>query len=143
MAGICFRRENYRWVQDQWSFVFSNFGVTDIWERHFEDDDGKLYQPTIPVETAVDLPDDRPLVVLAPIAGRYIKGQSSIVDFEHPEDAIYLFGGSHLNLSDEEDLGGRVADHYIYIPTVTHELYAPMAGYIVLYDRLTKRGDFG
>ena len=60
-----------------------------------------------------------------------------------PEDAIYLFGGSHVNLSDEDDLGGRIPDALVYIPSVQHEMYAYAAGYITLYDRYVKRGGFG
>jgi len=31
MLGVCFTGEKNRDHQDQWSFVFSNFGVSDIW----------------------------------------------------------------------------------------------------------------
>jgi len=143
MAGVCFRREHNSHLQDQWSWVFSNFGITEIWERGFSEGDLKIYQPTIAVDTAAELPD-RPLIVLAHQEGRYIQGNQSLVTFSHPEDAIYLFGGSHVNLSDEDDLGGRVPDALVYIPSVKYEMYSPPAAYITLYDRLVKRGgDFG
>lgn len=143
MFGICFKHETDPRLNDQWSFVFSNFGVTEIWERGFTNVDSKIYQPTVKIDTAAELPDDRPLIVLAPETGRYIQGDQSLVTFEHPDNAIYLFGGSHSNLSDEEDLGGRGPDMLVYIPTVKHEMYGYAAGYIVLYDRLVKRGGFG
>lgn len=143
MLGVCFRRETKGWLQDQWSVVFSNFGVTDIWERGFADDDLKIYQPVKAADTAADLPKSRPVVVLAHQEGRYIQGTQSLVGFKHPKNAIYLFGGSHVNLTDEDDLGGRKPTALVYIPSVIHEMYGHAAAYIALYDRMVKRGGFG
>lgn len=131
-------------MQDQWSWVFSNFGVIEIWERGWAGSrDADVYQSVIRIDTAVELPDDRPLVVLAYFAGRYIQGNESLKDFMHPDDAIYLFGGSYGNLNDEDDLGGRVPDALIYIPSVEHECYSHSAAYMTLWDRYVKRGGFG
>lgn len=142
--GICFKSEHRGWMQDQWSWVFSNFGVSDIWERDWNgSSDADIYQSTIRIDTAAELPTDRPIVILAPIDGRYIKGTESIEDFVHPEDAIYLFGGSRANLSDEDDLGGITPHSVLYIPTVKLEMYGFAAAYITLYDRKVKRGSFG
>ena len=142
-AGVCFQSENRGWMQDQWSWVFSNFGITEIWERGCSGSaEEKIYQEVISCDTADDLPLDRPLIVLAPIDGQYIKGEKSLVDFKHPSDAIYLFGGTFANLS-KDDLGSRDPDALIYIPTIKHEMYGHSAAYITLYDRLVKRGDFG
>ena len=141
MLGVCFKSEHRGWMQDQWSWVFSNFGVTEIWERDCGgDSDAEIYQDVTPCDTAADLPLDRPIVVLAPADGKYVQGNESLDDFVHPEDAIYLFGGTQANLSDEDDLGGRVPDHLVYIPTVKLEMYGHAAGYIVLRDRYVKRG---
>ena len=129
-------------MQDQWSWVFSNFGITEIWERDHEDSgDGAIYQPTIKISTAVDLPD-RPLVVLSPPGGRFLKGTVSLADFNHPEEAIYMFGQSHGVLSDD-DMAGRSPDSVVFIPTVKHEMYSHTAAYVTLWDRYVKRGDFG
>jgi len=138
MIGVCFHREQ-NWEQDQWSFVFSNFGITDIWERGFDGNkDLKIYQPTQKIELTSELPADVPIVLLAPQDGRYIKGTVSLVDFEHPKDAIYYFGGSHMNPNKEEM--DRLPDHYVYIPSVKYEMYSHAAAYITLYDRLVKNG---
>lgn len=141
--GVCFRQERKQWMQDQWSFVFSNFGLDApwIWERGCtEDRDFEIYQTVTPISTAAELPLDHELVVLAHPEGKYIKGTESLVTFQHPENAIYLFGGSHDVLSDEDDLGGRTPDHLIYIPSGELEMYAFMAASITLYDRMVKRG---
>jgi len=142
MVGVCFLSEHRGWMQDQWSWVFSNFGVSDIWERQSDHDgvrgkDGSIYQPTIKVDTAADLPRDRPLVVLQPPDGRFIKGETSLKDFVHPADAIYFFGGSHAVLSDD-DMGGRIPEHLVYIPTVKLECHSFSAAYMVLWDRYVK-----
>jgi len=131
-------------MQDQWSWVFSNFGITEIWERDWDGgSDAKIYQDVTRIDTAVELPTDRELIVLTPIEGRYIKGDQSLVDFVHPENAIYLFGGTQSNLNDEEDFNGRVPDALVYIPTVKLEMYGHVAAYLTFYDRYVKRGDFG
>ena len=135
MVGVCYKAEAKRTFQDQWSFVFSNFGVSDIWEFPTENAE-KIYQPTVKIESAADLPD-RPLVVVQPQDGKYVQGTESLVDFVHPADAIYMFGGSH-DVMTQEDLGGRTADHYVYIPLVRHECYAFAAAYMVLWDRMQK-----
>jgi hypothetical protein len=137
--GICFHREKY-WEQDQWSYLFSNFGISEIWEL---DDDGNkdlnVFQPTIKIETVAELPADRPLVVLAPQAGQFIQGDENLIDFVHPENAIYLIGPSHACLNDDH-MGGRVPDHCVYIPLVKDECFSHAAGYIVLWDRMVKNG---
>lgn len=143
MIGVCFKSERRGWMQDQWSWVFSNFGITDIWERNGGGSDGEIYQTVIQCNTAADLPPEPSLVVLAPIDGKFVQGTQSLVDFVHPDNAIYMFGGSYDNLSDEDDFGGRVPDSVIYIPTVKLEMYSHVAGYLTMYDRYVKRGDFG
>lgn len=144
MFGVCFRRETDHWLQDQWSFLFSNFGVSEIWERGKHDargTDWNIYQPTIAIDTAAELPQDRPVVVLASPLGRYVQGVESLLDFVHPENAIYLFGGSNANLNDEDDLGGRKPDHLVFIPTASRdELHSHAAGYVTLWDRVSKSG---
>ena len=142
MAGICFRRESDRNLQDQWSWVFSNFGITEIWQRGFVDDDAVIYQGSIHIDLASELPSGRPLILLAHPEGRYIQGTESLTSFVHPADAIYLFGASHVNLSVEDDLGGRTPDNLVYIPYVQYEMYSYAAAYITLYDRYVKRGSF-
>lgn len=146
MIGVCFQSEHRGWMQDQWSWVFSNFGITDIWERGSDHDgsrgkDGSVYQTTIKIDTAAELPDV-PLVVIQPPDGRFIRGKQSLRDFLHPENAIYLFGGSQSVLSDE-DLGGRIPEALVYIPTVKYEAYSHTAAYMTLWDRYVQRGDFG
>ena len=75
---------------------------------------------------------------------RWFKGDlaGALEDFTHPDNAIYFFGNDRTCMSDE-DFGGRVPDHYIYIPQSGDDMHSCVAGAIVLYDRYLKRGDFG
>jgi hypothetical protein len=139
--GICFVGEQRRDTQDQWSFLLSNFGDPECWEIEKASVEA-VYQKPVKIKTAEELPSDRPLVVLAPEAGKYVQGTENLKDFEHPDDAIYLFGSSHLNLC-EDEMGDRVADHCVYIPLVKCECYAPPAAYMTLWDRYVKRGSHG
>jgi hypothetical protein len=142
MLGVFFTSESRGWEQDQWSWVFTNFGITDIWERNKLDDrDTKIYQESVAVDTTADLPDF-PLVVMSPPDARFIPGTISLADFDHPDDCIYLFGANHDVLSDIY-LGDREPDHAVYIQTVKGEMYSHAAAYVTLWDRYVKRGDFG
>jgi hypothetical protein len=136
MVGVCFIAEDRHTYQDQWSYLFSNFGITDIWELG---ESIKVYQPTTKIETAAELPADIPLVVMQPPDGRWVQGTESLVDFVHPDEAIYMFGSSNAQMT-LEDLGGRVAEHYVYIPLVKHECFAFSAAYMTLWDRKIKNG---
>lgn len=136
MLGVCHCSETKTWLQDQWSFLYSNFGLKlpYIWQIGGESD---VYQKPEIINDASGLPDVA-LVVLAPEQGKYIQGIESLITFEHPQNCVYIFGGSHSNLS-EEELAGR-AYRSVFIPTVEHEMYAHAAAYITLYDRLVKHG---
>ena len=135
-AGVCFKGEKRRVWQDQFSFAFSNFGIKDVWMIGPGD---KIYQKCEQITSAAELPADRPLVVLQPQDGRNVKGTESLVDFVHPDDAIYMFGGSH-DVMEGDDLGGRVPEHQVFIPFEKHECYAFAAAYITLWDRKLKHG---
>jgi hypothetical protein len=135
MYSVCFHTEK-QWEQNQWSFLFSNFGVTDIWEMG-----GKLstiYQSTNKIDKTSELPD-KPLVILAPQDGRFIKGVESLVDFKHPDDCVYLFGGSNQVLT--YDVVDRKPDFLVYVPLVKHEAFSHAVAYMTLYDRRVKRGE--
>ena len=137
MVGVCFHTER-GWEQNQWSFLLSNFGVVDVWEMGNDGGpDSHIYQKTKKIRKASELPDT-PLVILAPQDGRFIKGVESLMDFQHPDDCIYLFGGSHKVLTHEEI--DRKADHLVYVPFKKHEAYSHAVAYMTLYDRKLKRG---
>jgi len=136
MYSVCFHTEK-GWEQNQWSFLFSNFGVEDIWEMGEELKDSPIYQPTKRISKTSELPD-KPLVILAPQDGRCIRGVESLIDFKHPDDCTYLFGGSNQILT--YDVVDRKPDWLVYIPLVKYEAFSHAIAYMTLYDRRMKRG---
>jgi len=90
---------------------------------------------------STSIPEGYTLVVLSPAEGRYVQGTESLVDFVHPENAVYLFGSNHSHLTHEEL--PKVPDHIVYIPiaqTGYVELYSWVALAVVMYDRMVKGG---
>ena len=140
MLGICFRH-NRGVIQTQWSYLCSMYNITLKWERMCGDEPSE--KGVIQIETAADLPKEPALVLVSPKTGRYLPGEVDLKDFKHPENAIYMFGGDKITLS-EEELGGRKPDYIVYIPQATEfDIHSPIAAGIVLYDRHIKRGIFG
>jgi hypothetical protein len=92
-----------------------------------------------PAQVHESPPEGFPIILLQPSDGVHVQGESSLVDFVHPDDCVYMFGATHgiLELSDP-------VDTKIYIPhSPTWDLFASQAAAIVLYDRFVKRGGFG
>jgi hypothetical protein len=76
-----------------------------------------------------------PTVLLAPPRGRYIQGETSLLDFDHPEEALYVFG------PDNEHFSGLEADHLVYIPTDSKdEMYSWVACVVTMWDRRLQYG---
>lgn len=73
------------------------------------------------------------------IAIDLVPGAESLVTFQHPERAFYVFG------PEDGTLGRRITDraqHVVYVPTRCCMNLAATVN-VVLYDRMTKRGGFG
>jgi len=115
---------------DQWSYVCNGFGIelfvvgahakrkgiTDIFGvDHFHSGDE--------------------LVVVQPAEGRLVQGATPLPEFKHPLNPVYVFGGSNYALKPSD---GGDYQHSVY--SEGYELHAPLAGSIVIYDRLVKRG---
>ena len=77
------------------------------------------------------------LVVMASDNGSYVKGDESLAEFEHPDDAIYYFGGDKSRLGFEEI--GRSPNHKVFIPTASKDdLFSWQAYAMVAWDRVMK-----
>lgn len=71
-----------------------------------------------------------------PIAVDIVDGARSLVEFTHPERAVYIFG------AEDSTLGKKTIDrcvHTVYIPTRRCANLAATVN-MVLYDRMAKRG---
>ena len=146
-ASICIVYDNSQVGEMFWDYLHSHFQNTL---------DGPLYllgdpdahvgmRSAVLIDTADDLPPtggigEPKFVVLAPAAGRYVQGDESLATFIHPQNAIYLVGSNSRHLS-EDDLGSRVPDHKVFIPTDTNdEMFAQGAAIVTLWDRRAKGG---
>ena len=65
-------------------------------------------------------------------------GETSLQDFDHPEDALYLFGRTSRSL-----LGSYEFNHSVKVETKNNKglLWGHQAASIILYDRLLKNGN--
>lgn len=91
------------------------------------------------VITYEDIPEDVPLVLLAPKEGYIVKGDISLPDFNHPEDVCYVFGSDHRHF--QLDWIPRDPDWLVHIPLSGYpEMYSWVSCAVVLYDRTVKRG---
>ena len=140
MRSICFEYDERGWNRDLWLYVITGFGVGGF-ERGRDPEMTGNHFGTVAVQDVYDLPTDRPLVVLQPLASSF-PGEISLKNFVHPENAIYYFGSDRGNTT-AEDLEGLEYD-LVYVPqadnVVQNELWTHQIGGIVLYDAMTKAG---
>ncbi|MDP2561588.1 RNA methyltransferase [Psychrobium sp. 1_MG-2023] len=71
-----------------------------------------------------------------PVAIELVEGATSLVEYQHPENAFYIFGPEDRSL-DKEVVAW--CDDVIYIPTVGCMNLAATVN-VVLYDRIAKLG---
>jgi len=71
-----------------------------------------------------------------PVAIELVEGATSLVEFEHPDNAFYIFGPEDKSLDKEVVAWCK---HVIYIPTVGCMNLAATVN-VVLYDRMAKLG---
>lgn len=145
MFGVCLCPHRNDEVNNQWSYVLTSWPPADVYlhaaiSNPFELKGNRLkhLRDAVCVKTLSELPSDQEIVLLASKQGLYVSGKTSLVDFDHPENCIYVFGNDD-DLMTAEFFGDRTPDHIVYIPT-NEELSSHTAGAIVLYDRATKNG---
>ena len=72
---------------------------------------------------------------ITPVAIELSKGAESLMHFEHPENALYIFGPEDGSIS----TGVKTVCHrFVFIPSF-HCLNLASAAYVILYDRMVKR----
>ena len=82
MYGFCVGNEDADALMDEWAYLCENFG-SPLWVR------GDTYLKAARKDAMPDLP----IVLLLAENSRHICGNESLVDFAHPEECIYWFGG--------------------------------------------------
>lgn len=138
MAGsprLAFFAEDEGRLSDGWGYLVRSFGLVGAAYRIGEGADSRI----IELGGVAELPD-LPIVLVSPSSAQYLPGTESLVGFTHPGDCIYLFGASNRVLT-EDDLQGRAPVARVYVPAVGGtELFAHVAGAMVLWDREMKGG---
>jgi len=117
-----------------WSQVIEAFGIQEVYELPGL---GHPFPGSTMIETASQISNFRPganLVVVQPIDADFVQGKTSLTAFEHPDGAVYIFGGTITRLN-QADVRNALADH-IYI--TAGDLFPSQAAGIVLWDRYTK-----
>lgn len=139
MFGVCIPHPETDFWLNQWEYLFTHFAPDKIWVWGLPEN-ARYHADVEQVTSIAVLPDGIPLVLMAASESRYVRGEVPLDTFQHPEDAIYLFGGDSSNFSDD-DFAGRTPDHNVFVRTASnHEMYSWIAGAITFYDRAVKRG---
>ncbi len=133
-AGVVIKVDNAV-DRSAWSVVFNAFGISEIYELPGL---GRPLEGSIKLERLADLQNYHAadLVVLAARDGDFVQGHTALLEFEHPDEAIYIFGGTMTRLS-QADLEGGSPSAFVYI--TAGDLFPSQAGAIVLWDRYDKR----
>lgn len=133
-AGVVVKIDN-KVDRDGWIQLLEAFAISEIYELPGL---GHALDNSIKLESLADLANYHvaPLVVLAARDGDFVQGETALFEFEHPEDAIYIFGGTMTRLH-EVDLRGIDKPAKVYI--IARDIFPAQAGAIVLWDRLVKR----
>lgn len=97
--------------------------------------DTKNAQSKIPL-THVDHLTQAPVAGAKLVAIELIEGATPLMDFEHPENACYIFGPEDGSL--KKDILDH-CDQVVYIPTIGCMNLAATV-HVVLYDRMSKSG---
>lgn len=135
MFRVCTFIENGSF-ENEWDYALSNLSPDEL---HLIGING--FEPTNnamrdkPLLANCDGLPDAPIVIVAPLSSRNFPPTKSLLDFTHPDDAIYLFGPNNQHVT-EEDLAGRKPQHIIHIPTDTKdEMFNYMAYLITAWHR--------
>lgn len=121
--------------ENEYDYILSNIQVDEIYLFGPYQPTNNLLRDKTKVKNASELPTDIPLVLCVPLTARNFTPTINLLDFTHPTDAIYLFGPNNEHLVDE-DFGGRVPDHIVYIPTdTTDEMFNYTSCLITLWHR--------
>ena len=119
MVGLCIALPETEDIRAHWDHV----------RAHFNNDAFYLIGEAIP--------DDIPLVLLQPDNGKFVRGTVSLEKFNHPENAIYMFGpDKHFFYSELMP----EPDHIVYSPTDTdRDMFSFVAFAVTMWDRRMKR----
>lgn len=120
--------------ENEWDYALSNFSpdVLQLVDTGFQPTNNMMRNLTLHEDWSTLGPG--PIVLMAPETMRNFTPTISLLDFQHPEDALYVFGPNNLHIN--EEVGDRVPDHVVSIPTDTNdEMFNYMAYIITAWHR--------
>lgn len=115
--------------ENEWDYVLSNLQPDEVCLMGPYQGTNNVLRDAVHVADASELPSDE-LVLVLPLSAVNFTPTVSLQDFVHPADAVYIFGPNNEHII-PEDLGGRIPDHIVYIPTDTNDEMFNYAAYIV------------
>jgi tRNA(Leu) C34 or U34 (ribose-2'-O)-methylase TrmL len=121
-AAGCYQVSSIRYTGERYARA-SAFS-TDTKNAH-------LNIPLTPMNEVIDPIQDQNLVK---VGIELVEGATPLPAFEHPQDALYIFGPEDGSLSQEVV---NQCDHVVYVPTVGCMNLAATVN-VLLYDRLAK-----
>ena len=133
MIGICLiaPEQGLPHEVDQWVYLSWGLAPDGVWAT--DDAFGRTGLET--VASLADLPA-ADIVIVQPLSGKHVQGTEPLGPYSHPDSAIYVFGASNYNMT-TDDISGVAIHSKVYIPGEI-DFHAPIAGAMVLYDRVSK-----
>jgi hypothetical protein len=137
MVGICYYYTPHpTLLRDLFMMNLESFGIKGYELGLASDEKIRIGQDITIIDTTQELPSNIPIVIAAPLDGKNIQGEVSLVDFIHPEECIYWFGPDDRD-TQSEDIAGLNIHSKVYIPGDRH-LWSGQASTVFLYDRMVK-----
>ncbi len=134
--GVCLEYDSREPFRRAWGYIIQECEIPNAWERGTHPQampNWDSWHFDVDISDPLQVPD--PIFVFTPKDGTKLKGEVSLYDLEHPEQATYFFGSDSMNLNDRH-LDGRDFTT-VYIPESGH-LHSFVAASMVIYDRKRK-----
>ena len=120
--------------ENEFDYVLSNHQPDSIYVMGGFQCTNNILRDAPTADTFADLPVGD-VVLLAPQSSRFFSPIISLLEFQHPSEAVYIFGPNNQHI-DDSVFGGRNPDHVVFIPTDTDdEMFAHVAYIITAWHR--------
>lgn len=115
-----------------WNYVLKHFPNEEVYIMGAAPWNSRPLEKAKHISSIDELPKNKKVVIMSPQNGKHIKGEISLYEYKHEEDAIYVFGPDIGNLTPEH-LGERETTN-VYIPCEKSEFYSWVAAAITFHD---------
>ncbi len=118
---------------DQWGYALLNFAPELVYVvgDNFEPLRGRMLEAATLVPDLDSIESDFTRVLMQSVTGRNIRGHTSLAQFSHPHDVLYIFGPDSGHLP-----GNTKLDHSVFIDTDSDDgMWSWMAYSVTMWDR--------